>query len=162
MRKEKEDFYQKATIRLMRQIDTMNMSPGDRHAAKKLVLLFRNRFKDHDVKMATFGPDLNYDISMFTYDSDGFCKASSCTFQKMHNPRDWQLMYINELWTFGPHHYLMHIPSKQVFDLTADQYTNVGIEVPYHMGYPVELNRAERQSANRFAAAIIANNKQNG
>mgnify|MGYP003321363958 CR=1 FL=1 len=58
-----KDFYQKATIRLMRQIDTMNMSPGDRHAAKKLVLLFRNRFKDHDVKMATFGPDLNYDIS---------------------------------------------------------------------------------------------------
>lgn len=162
MKPEKEEFYRTATSKLLKQIDGMNMSPADKHQAKKLVLLFRNRFKDSEVKKATFGPDLGDDLSMFTYDSDGFCKASSCTFMDMHNPKDWQLMYINELWTFGPHHYLMHMPSKQVFDLTADQYTNSGIEIPYHMGYPVLLNKAERQSAERFAAVLQINNKQNG
>ena len=162
MRPEKEDFYKTATSKLLKQIDSMKMTDADKHQAKKLVMLFRNRFKDQEVKMATFGPDLGNDISMFTYDSDGFCKASSCTFMEMLNPKDWRLMYINEMWTFGPHHYLMHIPSKQVFDLTADQYTNSGIKVPYHMGYPVILSKEERKSADRFAAVLYNFNKQNG
>lgn len=161
MTQAKEDFYRAATSKLLKQIDGMNMTPVDKHHAKKLVMLFRNRFKDPEVKMATFGPDLNNDISAFTYDADGFCKASSCTFMNMTNPKDWQLMYINDLWTFGPHHYLMHTPSKQVFDLTADQYTHSGIEIPYHMGYPVSLNANERKSADRFAAVLAINNKQN-
>lgn len=162
MRPEKEEFYRIATNKLLRQLDGMKMTPEQRHQAKKLTLLIRNRFKDHDVKMATFGPDLGYDISAFTYDADGFCKASSFTFMTMTNPKNWQLMYINEAWTYGPHHFLMHIPSKQVFDLTADQYTNVGISIPYEMGYSVTLNEQESQSARRFAAALaIKNNKQN-
>ncbi|MBO5833466.1 MAG: hypothetical protein J6R22_00710 [Alphaproteobacteria bacterium] len=157
----KDDFYRAATSKLLKQIDSMNMTDVDRHQAKKLVMLFRNRFKDPEVKMATFGPDLNNNISAFTYDSDGFCKASSCTFSDMLGPKDWQLMYINDLWTFGPHHYLMHIPSKQVFDLTADQYTHSGIEIPYYMGYPVRLDQNERKSAERFAAVLNINKKQN-
>lgn len=161
MKQDKEDFYHSATRKLLQQIDGMNMTPVDKHQAKKLIMLFRNKFKDTDVKMATFGPDLNNDISALTYDADGFCKASSCTFMNILGPKDWQLMYINELWTFGPHHYLMHLPSKQILDLTADQYTHSGIEIPYHMGYPVQLKPAERESATRFAAALAINNKQN-
>ena len=161
MDRNKEDFYKSATRKLLNQLDTMNMNPTDRLAAKKLTLLFRNKFQDYDVQMATFGPDLNYDISMFSYDADGFCKASSFTFMNQMGPKDWQLMYIDELWTFGPHHFLMHLPSRQVFDLTADQYTIYGIEVPYNMGYPMQLNKNERQSAERFAAALALNQKQN-
>ena len=58
MRPEKEEFYRTATSKLLRQIDGMNMTAADKHQAKKLVMLFRNRFKDQEVKMATFGPDL--------------------------------------------------------------------------------------------------------
>jgi len=161
MDKNKEEFYKSATRKLLSQLDKMNMNPADKLAAKKLTLLFRNKFQDYDVKMATFGPDLNYDISMFSYDADGFCKASSFTFMNQLNPRDWQLMYINELWTFGPHHYLMHLPSRTVFDLTADQYTQYGIDIPYNMGYPVSLDKHESQSAERFARALALQQKQN-
>ncbi len=161
MEKSKEEFFRAATRKLLNQLDTMNMNPAERLAAKKLTLLFRNKFQDYDVKMATFGPDLNYDISMFSYDADGFCKASSLAFLNQLNSPDWQLMYINELWTFGPHHFLMHVPSRQVFDLTADQYTHYGIDVPYNMGYPVKLNEQESQSAARFAAALALQQKQN-
>lgn len=161
MDERKQKFYKSATRRLLEQLDSMKMNPADRLVAKKLTLLFRNKFQDADVKMATFGPDLNYDISAFTYDADGFCKASSFSFMNQLNPKDWRLMYINELWTFGPHHYLVHIPSKQVFDLTADQYTHYGIDVPYDMGYPVKLNKQESQSAVRFAAALGLTQKQN-
>ncbi len=154
MRPEKKDFYRKATTNLLQQLDGMELSPADRLQAKKLTLLFRNAFSSYDVKMATFGPELDYDISAFTYDSDGFCKASSFAFMNAMNPADWHLMYIDHLWTFGPHHYLLHAPSGRVFDLTADQYTNMGIVVPYEMGRRVVLNVAESQISQRFVDAL--------
>ena len=150
----KERFYKAATRKLLNQLDTMKLSATERHNAKKLTLMFRIMFKNPQVKMATFGPELNYDISMFTYHADGFCKASSQSFMHLMQSPDWKLMYINETWTFGPHHYLLHVPSRQVFDLTADQYAQYGIDIPYNMGYRVTLNKQERQSAERFLKAV--------
>ena len=154
MKPEKKDFYQAATSKLLRQLENMNLSHADRLQAKKLTMLFRNAFGDKDVKQATFGPDLGYDISVFTYDADWYCKASSFAFMNAMNPKDWHLMYIDALWTYGPHHYLLHVPSGQVFDLTADQYTHVGIDVPYRMGRRVALDSKEAQISQRFVKAV--------
>ena len=146
MNPEKEIFYKNTTSKLLKQLDSMKMSDEERHQAKKMVLLFRNSFKSEDVKRATFGRE----ISEFTYYSDGFCKASSFAFLNAMGERSWKLMYINELWTYGPHFFLMHVPSRQPFDLTADQYTNNGISVPYFMGAPVKLDGQDMKPAQRF------------
>jgi hypothetical protein len=50
--------------------------------------------------------------------------------------KNWKLMYIDEIWTYGPHFFLYHVPSRQNFDLTADQYTVQGLDVPYYLGRP--------------------------
>jgi uncharacterized protein Usg len=162
MRPEKEEYYSRATSRLMRKLEGMGLSKEELHKAKRFTLLFRNSFKNRDVKLATFAPDLDGDIDVFTYDADGFCKSSSYAFSKLMGDKDWQLMYINEIWTYGPHHYLMHMPTKTVFDLTADQYTHSGIEVAYYLGRPIKLNKHENQSALRFAQALGLDLKQNG
>ena len=159
MRPEKEEFYSRATSRLMRKLESMGLDKEELRKAKRFTLLFRNSFKNRDVKMATFAPDLYGDIDVFTYDADGFCKSSSYAFSKLMGNKEWQLMYINEMWTYGPHHYLMHMPSKTVFDLTEDQYTHSGIQVAYFLGRPVTLNKNENQSALRFMDALGLNNK---
>jgi hypothetical protein len=157
MNLEKETFYKNATNKLLKQLDTMKMSDMERHQAKKLVVLFRNSFKSEEVKRATF----NRDIPEFTYYSDGFCKASSFAFINATDSKKWKLMYINELWTYGPHFYLMHIPSQQVFDLTADQFTNNGMSVPYFMGAPVKIDAQDMLPAHRFATILAQRAQQN-
>lgn len=157
MNHEKEVFYKKATQKLLNQIDTMKMTDDERHYAKKMVVLFRNSFKSDEIKRATF----NRNIPEFTYYSDGFCKASSFAFINAMGTKNWKLMYINELWTYGPHFFVMHVPSKQMFDLTADQYTNNGIDVPYFMGAPVKLDAQDMLPAQRFVNAIADRARDN-
>ncbi len=154
MRKEKEEFYQQATRRLLQQIDKMKMTDDQRRMARRFTLLFRNSFKSEAVKHATFDDQYGKRTDVFTYPSDGFCKASCFAFMNAMDSSDWKLMYISEIWTYGPHFFLYHIPSKQNFDLTADQYTNIGISVPYELGRPERLEGKETASAQRFAIAV--------
>lgn len=153
---EREKFYEHATQKLLSVIDKMKMDKMHRMRAKNLVLLFRDSFKLPNVKYAVFSPELsNEQIARLTYDSDAFCRVSSINFAvMMGGAPEWQLMYIDDLWTYGPHHYLKHIPSNTIFDLTYDQYTHAGIDVRYDLGRPIPFDYQKDSAAQSFANAI--------
>ena len=155
MTPDKEKYYESATQKLLSTIESMGLDKIERTQAKNLVLLFRDSFKLPNVKYETFWNDLGLSMNNFKYDSDGFCRVSSITFLKMmKKPKDWQLMYIRNLWSYGPHHYLIHKPSKQIFDMTFDQYTNVGISIPYDIGYKIDFQLSEKDNAFDFAKSV--------
>ena len=155
MTPEKEEYYEKATRTLLKTIDEMGLDRLERIRAKNLVLLFRDSFKLPNVKYETFRDELGDNIGCLTYDSEGFCRVASINFAlMMGNIKEWQLMYINELWTYGAHHYLMHMPSKTILDLTYDQFTHYGIKVPYSIGYKLPLHLGSNDMADKFASAI--------
>ncbi len=159
---EKEQFYEKATQKLLATIDKMEMDKVSRMRAKNLVLRFRDSFKLPDVKQKTFSD--NY--TCFTYDSDGFCYAASVDFAlMMGGAPDWKIKHIGESWAHGPHHYLLHVPSNTVLDLTYDQFAVNGFEIPYNLGQTGKLVFEKDDSPARFAEAVgltplLANNKQ--
>ena len=151
----KEQKFEDATKKLINQLDTMGLDKRSRLQAKNFVLLFRDSFKLDKVKRATFENTIGDDLKLFTYDSDGFCKAASCSFVGlMNNPKEWRLMYINEIWAYGPHFFVQHIPSGQPFDLTYDQYDHSGISVPYYIGRPIKMTGDAKNTAKRFLKSI--------
>ena len=156
MTPDKEEIYKNATLKILATIDKMNMDKIRRMRAKNLALYFRDSFKLPNVKHDTFWVDLGKEMEKLTYDSDGFCRASSVNFALMMGGEpEWKLMYIDKFrWDFGPHHYLLHTPSKTVLDLTYDQYTNTGISVPYSLGKPTKLEFRDEDIALRFAEAL--------
>jgi len=165
MKPDKEKYYEKATRDLLATIEKMKLDKLPRLRAQNLVMLFRDSFKLPEVKYQTFWVDLDVNMNAFTYDSDGFCRASSVNFALMMGGEpDWKLMYIDELWTYGPHHYLLHVPSKTVLDMTYDQYTNTGINVPYWLGKPIKLEYDAKNIEGRFAEVLqltpLLGNKQ--
>jgi len=155
MDKAKEQLFESATKKLIGQLDTMGLDKLSRMQAKNFVLLFRDSFKSDAVKQATFSRTIGDDYKKFPYDAYGFCKAASCAFVGLMNaPKEWQLMYINEIWAYGPHYYVQHIKSGQVFDLTYDQYEYDRFTVPYYMGQPVKINREAQDTVVRFLHSI--------
>lgn len=156
MTPDKEKIYKNATNKLLATINEMKMDKFQRMRAKNLALYFRDSFKLSNVRYDTFWVDLGEEMKKLTYDSDGFCRAASVNFAlMMGGAPDWKLMYIDKFrWDFGPHHYLLHTPSKTILDLTYDQYTNVGISVPYSLGTPIKLEFRDEDIAMRFAKAL--------
>lgn len=155
MDKVKEQLFENATKKLISQLDTMGLDKFSRMQAKNFVLLFRDSFKSDAVKRATFSPEIGNDYTLFPYDSWGFCKASSAAFVSLMNkPKEWRLMYINEIWAYGPHYFIQHIPSGQAFDLTQDQYFSDTTEIPYYMGLPIKISKDTQNTAVRFTHAI--------
>ena len=155
MTPDKEQYYEHATRKLLKTIDTMGLEKMECMRAKNLILLFRDSFKLPTVKYKTFYKDLGNNIGFLKYDSDGFCRVSSINFAVMMGDlKNWQMMYLDEIWTYGPHHYLMHIPSKQILDLTYDQYTNHDIKIPYFLGRKIPYQLEPQDNAIDFANAI--------
>lgn len=155
MNKQKEQLFEGATRKLISQLDTMGLEARSRMQAKNFVLLFRDSFKLDSVKNATFSCVIGDDYRSFPYDAYGFCKAASCAFVALMNaPKEWRLMYIGELWAYGPHYYVQHIGSKQIFDLTYDQYVYDGLSVPYEIGRPIKINREAQDTVVRFLHSI--------
>lgn len=135
----KDKLFERATQKLLQEIDSVGLSQTDRMQAKNFTLLFRDSFKSDAVKRATFGMSIGDDYKLFPYDAYGFCKAASCSFVSLMPRGQWRVMYIDDLWTYGPHYYVQHVATKKNFDLTCDQYEYDGVEIPYYMGRPVQL-----------------------
>ncbi len=155
MNKNKERDFENATRSLIKQIDSMNLERTERLQVKNFILLFRDSFKQESVKHATFSPVLGTGYKQFLCDSCGFCKASSVSFVSfMNKPEHWQLRYIDENWTYGPHYYIVHIPTGHVLDLTFDQYQFETSKIPYNMGRPALITRDARDTAVRFTHAL--------
>ncbi|MBR1379998.1 MAG: hypothetical protein IJ560_00200 [Alphaproteobacteria bacterium] len=159
MTPEQKQYYADATQKLLSKIDKMNLDSGTRTRAKKLTRIFRDAFGCEKIKYETLYPEIAEfgDLSLFKYDSEGFCRAASNAFTTIigNTPRVWQLMYISEIWEHGPHHYLMHMPSETIFDLTYDQFTGAGIySVPYDLGYAVKMKTNGDEISQRFVRSI--------
>jgi len=154
MKKNNIEAYENATRGLLKSIDTMVSDKGQRMRAKNFVLLFRDSFKLESVKHETFYKDIGYSYKKFPYDSYGFCRASSFSFIALMNNPDWQLMYIDDLWTYGPHYFIMHMPTHTPFDLTFDQYVYDGVHIPYDMGRPVKIDADGKNVIVRFLHAV--------
>lgn len=149
------EFFNLATQRLLTLLDTMNLAKEQLKLATHYTLTFRNSFTDTNVKKQTFA-DEGIDLQYLTYASDVFCRASSKTFAKLMNlysqRSDWQVMYIDNLWTYGSHHFIKHIPSKTNFDLTYDQYEFRNIAIPYYLGTPINMSQKDNMPQ-KFALA---------
>ena len=150
----KKKFYEAATQKLLHDLDDMGLDKLSRMRAKNFVLLFRDSFKQDSVKHAAFSTEIGNDYKLFPYDSYGFCRASSLSFMALMPKKQWQLMYINEIWVHGPHFYLRHVDSGKVFDLTFDQYEVEGLTVPYYFGRPTKPDANARHTVARFVNAI--------
>jgi len=165
MSPDKEIYYENATRKLLATIDKMGLQQTERLRAKNLVLLFRDSFKLPEIRQKTFQvPNEEY-VDCSTYDSDNFCRVASLNFSTMMGGTpNWQVRYIGDLWTYGPHHYLMHVPSRTILDLTYDQYTEHGLEIPYDRGHPIPFDFNKDPQAQNFAAALnlasLQTNKQ--
>ena len=154
--KEQKIFYERATKNILAKLDTLNLTPEKKKKAIKLVQLFREAFTKEDVKKATFLDEENTRFWDLGYDSGGFCRVSSITFAIAMDFHDWQLMAIDkEQWPgqMG-HHWLQHIPSGKVFDITYDQFAIEGLQVPYKLGKKAAYNLSLQDETHKFAKSV--------
>lgn len=151
-------LYQQATKNILAQIDAMNLTPEKREQAIHFVQLLRESFTKHEVKKAFFGSDLNKQHLNEkqldeVYDSDGFCRVSSITFMIAMDWHDWKLMAVDKekaQWYYS-HHWLKHVPSGKILDLTYDQFLS---PVPYKAGEAVDPGAFLKDDTNVFANSI--------
>lgn len=157
MRPDKEIFFKTATVQLLAKIDDMKIQNAE--PIKDLIIRIRNAFLDDNVRRSVFGTELANDMSV--YATNGFCAAASVLFLN-NTDADFELMYIDDMWTYGPHHFLRHKPSGIILDLTFDQFIQDGITaIPYDMGCPIKPTKLSSDMALRFATAVGINMKQN-
>ena len=152
---EHKHYYEQATKNIMAQLKMLNLSPDKYKRATDLVLKFRKAFTQDEVKKATFitPEDKTWNLG---YDSAGFCRVASISFAVAMDFHEWQLMGIDEKSWYGGmgHHWLKHVPTGKVFDLTYDQYEFDGLKVPYYMGQPIKINREAQNTSIRFLHSL--------
>ena len=156
MRHDKEIFFKTATLQLMNTIDSMNLADVVR--VKDLVKRMREAFLNDDIRATVFGKDLADDMSVYV--ANGFCAAACISFINAIGNNDWELMYIDEMWTFGPHYFLRHKPSGKVLDLTFDHQDGI-LDIPYYLGCKTKPTKYSSDMAKKFSALIgVTQNKQ--
>lgn len=155
MTEKKQVYYENATKRILAQLKTLNLNPNQYKRATDLVLKFRTAFKNDAVKKASFIDPKN-DIWDLGYHSAGFCRIASISFAIAMDLYDWQLMAIDEKDWYGEmgHHWLQHIPSGKIFDITYDQFTVDGFKLPYHLGHKANYNLSLQDPTHKFAKSV--------
>lgn len=78
-----------------------------------------------------------YDLNIANgVDSTGFCYVVSEIIYRLNGGKDvWKKVSISKAkWEHGSHYYLIHKATGDILDITADQFTSIGIEIPYELG----------------------------
>ena len=99
-----------------------------------IINMLRNSFSDDNIKQQVL--DVNwYQLNIKTgIHSTGFCfYASEVLFRLTGGNHIWQVRYIQDPthWRNGTHYFLKRRANNEVVDITADQYTERGIIIPY-------------------------------
>lgn len=136
---DKTVFYNKATKKILNQLAELKLPKQQQKKAVELVNYLRESFKKEEVKKATLSTP-EYPIWDLKYDSAGFCRVSSITFMYAMDCKDWQLMSIDDKNLDIQHHWLKHIPTGKVLDLTYDQFAYYGQSIPYEIGQKTAPN----------------------
>jgi len=168
--KNKKDFYESATAKILSDINSFGLSADDKRKAIYFTKLFREAFKYDEIKQYVFETN---DRKMWDlgYDSAGFCRIASIVFSVVMGVSDWKLMCISpDNWKgSASHHYLKHVPSGKFFDITYDQFAIEGYDcIPYEAGHPAILGLQPNDMSIRFANALdidmlqLLKNQSNG
>lgn len=128
-------YYEQATSNILERLKELNLTPEKYKQATELVIKFRKAFTSDYVKKETFEA-AGEKVWNLGYDSIGFCRVASISFAIAMDFREWQLMSIDRKQWSGDfsHHWLQHVPTGKVFDITYDQFTVDGLLLPYHLG----------------------------
>lgn len=94
-------------------------------------------FKEANVKEQVLQPDW-YCLNMNSgIDATGFCySASQVIYSLTGKSACWTMVRLADQpqWKYGTHYFLRRKKDNQVMDITSDQYSSQGIEVPYELG----------------------------
>lgn len=157
MLQDKLDFFHNFTKQLLDIVDGLKLKNCD--SIKSLILRTRTAFLSDQVRNQVFGSDMAQKLKH--YPANGYCGVACFSFLEAIKDKNWQVMYINETWTYGPHFYLLHKPTKTVLDLTADQFISDGIkDIPYWMGQKATVSEYFQNKVKRFALAMLCSNTQ--
>lgn len=68
-------------------------------------------------------------------DSTGFCYISTqIIYFKTGGKDKWKIKQIHKnKWIYGTHYYLEDRDTGEILDITSDQYTKLGLEIPYDL-----------------------------
>ena len=103
-----------------------------------IINILRNSFSDDAIKRQVL--DVNwYQVNIVNgIDSTGFCFAASEVLYRLTGGTNiWQVVSINDPrdWNNGTHYFLKRRQNNEIVDITADQYTARGINIPYAIGH---------------------------
>ena len=157
MLQDKLNLFHDFTKRLLTIVDGLKLKNKD--SVKNLILKIRTLFLSEQIRSQVFGSDTAQKLK--NYPTNGFCGVACFAFVDAVKDTNWQVMYINETWTYGSHFYLLYKPTKTIIDLTADQFISDGIkDIPYWMGRKATKSEYFQDKIERFALAMLCPNTQ--
>ena len=116
-------------------------------------------FKNETIKRDVLDDEWYVVNKQNNVDSAGFCFYASEVIYRLTGGKDnWIIKRISEEdFREGPHYYLMSKIDNSILDITSDQYTKFGIEIPYEKGKGRGLQRVSikaRKLANYIGKII--------
>ena len=103
---------------------------------KKIINALHSAFERNDVKEAVLD-DYWYKLNIKTgIHSTGFCFAASEVIYRLNGKNNWKVFSLKdpEHWNNGTHYFLKKRQSKEILDITRNQYEERNIEIPYNLG----------------------------
>jgi hypothetical protein len=106
------------------------------HNVNSIIIELKEAFKNHEIKLNVLDKEW-YDLNIKTgINSTGFCfYASEVIYKLCGGKKYWILKRIpKEVFPEGPHYFLFNKITKEILDVTEDQYTKRDIKIPYDKG----------------------------
>ena len=102
----------------------------------ELIAHLRQAFSSDEIKRMVLDQEWlqrNYDSGI---DSTGFCRiACEVIYKLTGGTQKWILKIISRRsWEYGSHYFLEEKGTGNIVDITSDQYTELGITIPYNLG----------------------------
>lgn len=101
-----------------------------------IITALKKAFKRNDVKEAVLY-DYWYNLNIETrIHSTGFCFAATEVIYRLNGKDNWKILSLKDPdhWSNGNHYFLENRHSKEILDITRDQYEERSIEIPYDLG----------------------------
>ena len=101
-----------------------------------IINALQNAFERNDVKEEVLD-DYWYKLNVETgIHSTGFCFSASEVIYRLNGKDNWKVLSLKDPdhWSNGTHYFLENRHSKEILDITRNQYEERGIEIPYDLG----------------------------
>ncbi len=102
----------------------------------QIIELLRNTFNNDEIKREVLDDEW-YELNIESgINSTGFCFSASEVLYRLTGGNDnWQIKYLQDPthWENGTHYFLKRRANNEIVDITADQYTEIGVEIPYNL-----------------------------